>query len=88
MNVEKNSITTSIFRDYINITQPYDESNVDQTEVSKNTVIIEVAIFDKNGKRCSDSFIYKVCSKCGDADAMTFRNKHIYQVLKFFMLVH
>ena len=84
VNTERNSITTSIFKDYINITHPKEEGNFDLTEVPKNAVIIESAIFDKKNERCSASFETKVYSKCGDADVMTSRNKHIDPALKFY----
>ena len=88
VNTERNSITTSIFKDYINIIHPKEGGNFDLTEVPKNAVIIESAIFDKKNERCSASFETKVYSKCGDADVMTSRNKHIGQHKIFSMVLH
>ena len=68
--IEKNSINTSIFKDYANITHSHDRNNVDMMEVPKNQVIIEAAIFEKNNERYCDSFKSKVDSKCGDVDAI------------------
>ena len=87
-DAERNSITTSIFRDYINLTHPKEKSEVDLREVPDNVVIIESAIFDKNNERCSVSFESKVYNKCGDADVMTDRNKHVDPSLKFFLVFH
>ena len=83
-NAERNSITTSIFRDYINLTHPKEKSEVDLREVPDNVVIIESAIFDKNNERCSVSFEFKVYNKCGDADVVTDRNKYVDPSLKLF----
>ena len=47
VNTERNSITTSMFKDYINITYPKEGGNFDLTEVSKNAVIIVSAILTK-----------------------------------------
>ena len=44
-NAERNSITTSIFRDYINLTHPKENSEVGLREVPDNVVIIKPAIF-------------------------------------------
>ena len=71
VNTSRNSITTIIFKDYINQTHPKEGGNFDLTEVPKNVVIIKSAIFDKNNERCSASFETKVYSKCSDADFMT-----------------
>ena len=83
VNTEINSITTSIFNDYINQTHPKEGGNLGLTEVPKNTVIIESAIFDQNDERCSASFETKVYSKCGHTDVTTTRNKYINPSLKF-----
>ena len=48
VNIERNSTTTSIFKDYINMTHLNDGGNFDLSDVPKNDVIIEAAIFDKN----------------------------------------
>ena len=55
-NTERNFITTSIFRDYINVTHPCDKSNIDLIEVSKNAVVVESAMYDTNKERYSTSF--------------------------------
>ena len=70
-NVERNSIKTSIFRNYMNVTHQYDESNVDLTDVPKHVVVIESAMYDMNKERCSAVFELKVYSTFGDADSMT-----------------
>ena len=44
--VERNSITTSIFNNYISVTHPVDTSGVDLMDVSKNFIIIESVIYD------------------------------------------
>ena len=59
IDAERNSITTSIFRDYINLTHPKEKSEVDLREVPDNVVIIESAIFDKNNERCSVHLSHK-----------------------------
>ena len=46
VNTERNSITTSIFKDYIDQTYPKEGGNFDLIEVPKNTLVIESAIFD------------------------------------------
>ena len=71
VNIERNYSTTSIFKDYINMTHLNDGGNFDLSDVPKNDVIIEAAIFDKNNERQNASFVTKVYSKCGDADVMT-----------------
>ena len=76
-NTERNSIKTSIFRDYNIQTHPNNESNVDLTDFPKNTVVIESAIYDMNKERCSAALESKVYNTCGDADDMTSRNKYI-----------
>ena len=68
-NAERNSITTSIFNNYISVTHPFDISGVDLMDVPKNVIIIESAIYD------SASFESKVFNNCGDADIQTCRNK-------------
>ena len=82
-NAERNSITTSIFRDDINLTHPKENSEVDLREVPDNVVIIKSAIFDKNNERCSVSFESQVYNKCHDTDVMTDRNKHVDPLLVF-----
>ena len=70
------------------MTHPKENSEVDLREVPDNVVIIESVIFDKNNERCSVSFESKVYNKCGDADVMTDRNKHVDPSLKFFLVFH
>ena len=83
-NAERNSITTSLFKNYIQNTHPVNDENVDLTQVPKNVIIIESAIYDKNNERCSVSFESNVYNKCGDADIQTSHNKRIDPVLKFY----
>jgi len=70
-NAERNSITTNIFKNYINMTHPKDIDNIDLRSVPKNTLMIEFAIFSKNNERCSSSFDAKIYGNCGDADVLT-----------------
>lgn len=44
---ERNSITTSIFRNYVNDTHQKHDSNKYLTEIPKDVVIIESVIFDE-----------------------------------------
>ena len=52
-NDERNYITTSIFSEYMNAPHQDDDKNIDLNKMSKDMVIIESAIFDKNGEQCS-----------------------------------
>ena len=49
-NDERNYITTNIFSEYMNTTHQDDDNNVDLNEIPKDVVIIESALFDKNGE--------------------------------------
>ena len=82
--VERNSITTSIFNNYISVTHPVDTSGVDLIDVSKNVIIIESVIYDKAKERCSALFESKVYNNCGDADIQTCCNKKIDPAFKFY----
>ena len=57
-----------MFSDYVKATHPKEGRDNCLTEVPKNVVIIEAAMFDKHNERCTQSFETKVYNKCGDAD--------------------
>ena len=54
-NAERNSITTNMFSDYVNATHPEEGRDNSLSEIPKNVVIIEAAMFDKNNERCAQS---------------------------------
>ena len=83
-NAERNSITTSIFSNYVNETHKMNASDLDLSEIPKDVVIIESAMFDKNGERCSANFESKVYNMCGDADVKAGRTKKVDPALKFY----
>ena len=55
-NTKRNSITTSLFKNYVKVTHPIDISGVDLIEVPNNVVVIESAIHDKINERYNASF--------------------------------
>ena len=83
-NDERNSITTSIFRDLVQATHPMAGVDGCASETPKNAVIIEAAIFDLNNDQCSRSFEMKVYNKCGDSDVRVQTTKKVDASLKFY----
>ena len=83
-NNERNSITTSSFRNLVEETHPMAENDDCISQIPKNTVIIESAIFDRNNERCQRSFETKVYNRCGDTNVRVGRSKKIDPALQFY----
>ena len=71
----------------MNGTHQKDDSNTVLSDIPKDVVVIESAIFDKNGERCSSAFESKVYNMCGDADVKAGRTKKLDPALKFYAFV-
>ena len=66
-----------MFSDYVNATHPEEGRDNSLSEIPKNVVIIEAAMFDKKNERCAQSFEMKVYNKCGDADVRSCQTKKL-----------
>ena len=75
MNAERNSFTT--YSDHVKATHKKEGRDNCLTEIPKNVVIIEAAMFDKYNEWYTRSFKIKGYNKCGDTDIRSCHTKKL-----------